>query len=196
MFEISSALQSQLFSHSVTWQLLTDKGQVAGPLAPCRQELRVEVWPKVVYVHLQKNILRCDCPWGVSTFISYKKYLEVAIARAFSKALSLEVYQKSYDRYTVTSARDPHKQYEITLHSDQISCTCDRYRCLNNRIWSEAPYLHSLIKTNKVLRGQIPCHHVVAVLKSFNFTNFKDYFTEWPNIQSQIVKEARDSLFS
>ncbi len=195
-FQISSSLQTQLFSQSVTWTLLTAKGQVAGPLDHCRQELTVEVWPKVVYVRLEKNIIRRQCPWGVSTFISYKDYLEHAITQAFTLADSIEVYRKSADYFKVQSASDPKKKYGLTLKSDGIWCDCMRYRCLNNRIWCEAPYLHKLIQENEILQGQIPCHHTAAVLKSLDLKNFADYFEEWPTIEEQIINEADDSLFS
>jgi hypothetical protein len=114
-FQISSSLQSEMFSQSVTWTLLTAKGKVAGPLDACRQELTVEVWPNVVYVRLEKNIIRRECPWGVSTFISYRDYLEHAITEAFTKATSLKTERISANYFKIQSATDPNKKYRLIL---------------------------------------------------------------------------------
>lgn len=126
--------------------MLAAKGKVAGPLDACRQQLTVEVWPNVVYVRLEKNAIRRECPWGVSTFISYKDYLEHAITEAFAKATSLQTARISEDYFKVQSATDPKKKYWLLLDVDGISCDCTRYQCLKKRIWSEARHLHKLIQ--------------------------------------------------
>ncbi|MCU0515368.1 MAG: hypothetical protein MUC60_00625 [Oscillatoria sp. Prado101] len=195
-FQISSSLQNQLFSQAVTWTLLTAKGKVAGPLDACRQELTVEVWPKVVYVRLEKNILRRECPSGVSTFISYKDYLEHAIKEAFTKATSLTTARISENYFKIQSATDPQYKYWILLDFYGMSCDCPRYKCLKKRIWSEARHLHKLIEENEILQGQIPCHHAAAVLKSLDFQNFADYFQEWPTIEKQIINKEDDEDYS
>lgn len=188
-FQISSSLQNQFFSQAVTWTLLTAKGKVAGPLDACLQDLTVEVWPNVVYVRLKKNVIRRECPSGVSTFISYKDYLDHAIKEAFTKATSLTTDPISVNYFKVESATEPKYKYWILLDFYGMSCDCPRYKCLKKRIWSEAPHLDKLIEENEILQGQIPCHHAAAVLKSLDFKNFADYFQAWPTIQAQIINE-------
>ncbi|WP_017719751.1 hypothetical protein [Kamptonema formosum] len=191
-FQISSSLQNQLFSQAVTWTLLTAKGKVAGPLDACRQQLTVEVWPNVVYVRLEKNVIRRECPWGISTFISYKDYLEHDIKEAFTKATSLKTDRISANYFKIQSETDTKKKSHQILDKHGITCDCMRYQCLDRRIWCEARHLHKLIQENEILQGQIPCHHAADVLKSLDFKNFADYFQEWPTIQAQIINEEDD----
>lgn len=179
-FQISAALQSKMFSNATTWQLLTAKSKVAGNLEPCLNDLTVAVWPKVVYVHLTRNILRCDCPWGVSIFISYKEYLQKAIERAFNRAREWEVVSETetLDTCVLRSQKNPNAEVTLHLYSNQISCTCASYRSLNSRIWTETPRLRALVRFHKVLGGQVPCPHAAAVLNFLGYQSFEDYFKE------------------
>ncbi len=186
-FQISAALQSEMFSSATTWQLLTAKAKVAGNLEPCLNNLTVAVWPKVVYVHLTKNILRRDCPWGVSIFISYKEYLQKAIDRAFDRARNWEVVSEIADTCTLRSPKHPNAERALHLYSNQISCNCPGYQCLNTRIWTETPHLRALVRFHKVLGGQVPCPHAAAVLNFLGYQSFEDYFKERRDLEDQML---------
>lgn len=186
-FQISATLQSEMFSKAVTWELLTAKSKVAGKLEPCLNDLTVSVWPKVVYVHLTKNILRCDCPRGVSIFISYKEYLQKAIDRAFNRAREWEVTAETADTCTVRSPKHPNAERSLHLYSNQISCNCPGYRRLNNSIGTATPHLRALVRFHKVLGGQIPCPHAAAVLNFLGYQSFQDYFKERRDLEDQMI---------
>lgn len=179
--EVSTVLRNEMFSYATTWEILTAKGKVAGKLEDCQSELTVGIWAKVIWVHLERNILRRDCPWGVSTFISYKEYLERAITRSFSRADNWELISEiteTSQSCKVRSRRYPNSEVSLRLYTKQIFCNCEQYRYLNNHIWAETPYLHTLISFHRILGGQIPCPHAVAVLNFLGYESFGEYFKE------------------
>ncbi|HIK26829.1 MAG: hypothetical protein N3E45_10220 [Oscillatoriaceae bacterium SKW80] len=179
--EVSAALRSEMFSYATTWQILTEKGKVAGRLEDCQEDLTVEVWARVIWVRLTRNILRRDCPWGVSTFISYKDYLEKAVTKAINRARSWELVSEiteTTETCRVRSRKAPNQEISLRLYTRQIFCNCEQYRCLNNHIWAETPRLRALIDFHKILGGQIPCPHAVAVLNFLGYRSFGEYFKE------------------
>ncbi len=142
--QVSSQLQSQLFSKYVVAEVLFKLDRTSWMKKYNAHDLTVEAWATGIWVK------------QAGTFVSYKdlnKYLR-EIALAVGEMLPVERISTGW---LVSSQQDFSKKYFVSFSkSAGWQCDCMKYRCWRNRLRTELPQFWRVI-------GERPyCHHIAA----------------------------------
>jgi len=209
MFGISSELASQTISKNVVWECLTTLGRVSGDLThDIIKRMTVEGWAVGVRVVIKRGY---EGVKGLSTIISPLDIIRHFIKQTLNKASFLNIIRKGEKIFLVDSFQDETKKHVVLAHPEGLTCSCMKFKCLNNRMDKEAPQLvkalGQLINENgeKICvtevydhetgiieeKVHLQCHHIQAVMqKIFNANTFLEYVLNWKqNIKNYRMQE-------
>ncbi|AFY51352.1 hypothetical protein Nos7524_5662 (plasmid) [Nostoc sp. PCC 7524] len=142
--QVSSELQSQIFSKYLIAELLYQLNRFKWADNFSRHELVIEPWANGLWVKQ-------------AGLISYHDLADALKQEAEAKAYNLSVQQIKQGRFLVSSSQNPNKNYFVQFNRGLgWNCNCMRYKCWNNRMSEELPQLF------QALNGKIFCHHIVA----------------------------------
>lgn len=209
MFGISSELASQTISKNVVWECLTTLGRVSGDLThDIIKRMTVEGWAVGVRVVIKRSY---EGVKGLSTIISPLDIVRYFIKQTLNKASFLNIIRKGEKIFLVDSFQNETKKHVVLAHPEGLTCSCMKFKCLNNRMDKEAPQLvkalGQLINENgeKICvtevydhetgtieeKVHLQCHHIQAVMqKIFNANTFLEYVLNWKqNIKNYRMQE-------
>jgi hypothetical protein len=154
---------------------------------------------------------------GLSTIISPLKIVTQLMKKSLDKSYSLNVFQQSERLFLVDSFQDPRTKHVVNAQPDGLTCSCMKFRCLNKRIYKEAPQLvkslsqlissdGSKLYVTEIYDHQtrtitekvhIQCHHIQAVMQQiFQATTSLEYVMNWrrimTNLKSKLLNKAQD----
>lgn len=217
MYNISSALASQTMSKNMVWKCLTVLGKVTGKLTySTSNRMIVEGWGVGVRVVIKRGYKGIQVLKGLSTIISPLKIARQIMEQNFIKSVGLNIIRRSERVFLVDSRQDPRNKHVVTAHPDGLTCSCMKFKCLNNRIEKEAPILLKALGEVKLLDNQkacktefydlkkgdieekvhIQCHHIRAVMEEcFNAFTAQEYVFNWKKVISS-YKTQKDSWVS
>ncbi|MDB9372376.1 hypothetical protein [Nodularia sphaerocarpa] len=145
--ELSSELQSQIFSKYLVAQLLYKLELFAWADNFSRHELTIEAWANGLWIKQ-------------AGLVSYKDLAAILREEAENKAQGLTVERLKVG-YLVSSMQDANKKYLVQFNKNfGWRCNCMRFKCWHNRMSEELPPLY------KALNHKTFCHHIIAAYNS------------------------------
>jgi hypothetical protein len=127
----------------------------------------IDVYPNVVYIHIP----RIKGFRGISRFISKKAFVDILIAKCWSKADPYKLQPASWNEFIAQGVED---FYQVSLNSQFITCTCHAFSGVGKAFNEDAGVTLYLI-SHPQLQGQIPDKHIFATWKYLGVANRRDY---------------------
>jgi hypothetical protein len=209
VYNISSELASQTINKKTVWDCLLSLGRVSGILTKnISDRMTVEGWAVGVRVVIKRGYKGIEVFKGLSTIISPLKMAVLFMERTCLKAAGLKVTRKTERLFLVDSFQDPSTKHVVNAQADGLTCSCMKFKCLQNRMAKEAPqllkgigeitltdgskfaYTEQYDTKTRQLEGKvhIQCHHIRAVMReAFKAFSSSEYLFNW----KQVIKSYR-----
>jgi hypothetical protein len=209
MYNISSQLASQTITKITAWNCLVLLGKVSGNLTKeISDRMTVEGWAVGVRVVIKRGYNGFEVVKGLSTIISPLEMALQFMEQTSSKSIGLNVIRRSERLFLVDSFQDPSNKHVVNAQADGLTCSCMKFKCLQNRMAKEAPQLFKALGQITLLNGyklayteqydtttmqlvgkvHIQCHHIRAVMReAFKAYSSSEYLLNW----KQVIKSYR-----
>lgn len=204
MYNITSALASQTINKNTVWECLLALEKVSGNLTQfISDRMIIEGWAVGVRVVVRRGYKGIQIFKGLSTIISPLKVAIYIMERTICKSIGLNVVRKSERLFLVDSFQNPKEKHVVTAHPDGLTCSCMKFKCLQNRVEKEAPQLLKALGEVALLDGSklcvteiydyktrsieskihLQCHHIRAVMREFfNAFSSLEYAFNWKEV--------------
>jgi hypothetical protein len=144
IMQVSSQLQSQVFSKYVIGEILFNLGRTNWTKKYNVHDLTIEAWAVGIWVKEARTII------SYKVLNDYLRETSIAIGNFLS-------VERVSSGWLVSSQQDFSKKYFVYFSkSSGWSCNCMKFRCWRNRIPSEMPQFWQTINQKPY------CHHIAA----------------------------------
>lgn len=174
--------------------ILTGRGWSADDLKGIESRAVIDVFSKVVWVHIKNSAMKRGVKVkvrGLCSFISKADFLGVLVDKCWEKADPyLLVPGDSWDEF-IAKGVEAASFYEVVM-GYEVTCTCHAYSGIS-KAFAQDYHASKLLLRNERCQGQVPDKHVFAVWKTLGARSYREYEYGYAERRERFKELERES---